>query len=198
MRKSYGETASSLAEVFDFKQSYEILRMGRRSSSTDPQILAEVPMFAGMKNSMQHVAERFAVCLMLAMFIAVGCGKAPSAVPDASLTHMKVLGKLYGKCMSYQRGAYPRDETAFIAFLEQGPENWNKLAPSAKGFLSSPRNGEPLTVLYGAKVKEPVEGGFPWIAYETSSIDGARLIVNAQGTVELVDDQEFSQRVPQS
>jgi hypothetical protein len=186
MRKSYGETASSLAEVFDFNQSYEILRMGRRSSSTSPEILAEVSMFAGMKNSMQHVAERFAVCLMLAMFFAVGCGKAPSAVPDARLTHMKVLGKLYGKCMSRQRGAYPRDE------------NWNKLAPSAKGFLSSPRNGEPLTVLYGAKVKEPVEGGFPWIAYETSSIDGARLIVNAQGTVELVDDQEFSQRVPQS
>jgi hypothetical protein len=170
---------------------------GSRSSST-PLNFEEVLKFAGMNSSLPPVAERFAVCVTLAIFFAVGCGEASSTVPDASFTHMKVLGKLYGKCMSQQRGVYPRDEATFIAFLERAPENWNKLAPSAKGFLSSPRNGEPLTVLYGAKVKEPAEGGFPWIAFETTPVDGKRLIVNAQGTVELVDDQEFSQLVPQS
>ena len=109
---------------------------------------------------------------------------------------MKVLGKLYGRMTSQQRGAYPRNEAAFIAYLEREPANWNKLAPSAKQFLSSPRSGEPLRILYGAEVKDPVEGGFPWIAYESSPLDGQRLIVNAQGLVEFVDNQKFGQLVP--
>src|SRR5690606_24362290 len=107
-------------------------------------------------------------------------------------------GKLYGKCMSQRQGAPPRDEAAFIAFLDQASESWNKLAPSAKDFLSSPRNGEPLTVLYGSKVKDPADGGLPWIAFESTPIEGERLIVNAQGLVELVDEQEFEQLVPRS
>lgn len=134
-----------------------------------------------------------AVIAILVLSVCAGCGSKPSEAPDAALTHMKVLGKIYGKMVSQQRGSYPQDETAFVAYLEQMPENWNKLAPSAKQFLSSPRSGEPLKILYGTEVKEPSEGGFPWIAFETTPVDGMRLIVNAQGTVELVDDQKFSQ-----
>lgn len=141
-------------------------------------------------------ARRFAaVAISLLALGASGCGSPATPVQEAAQSRMKVLGILYGMFAS-DRGGYPASEEQFISFLKQAPTNWDKLVAAPKELLQSPRNGEPLTVFYGSSVKPPAEGGFPWIAYETSAIDGKRLIVNARGSVVLVSDQEFSQLVP--
>ena len=125
----------------------------------------------------------------------VGCGT-PAAAPSQSQdAHLKVLGILFGQCMSSAGGKAPATQQVFVDFLATQQENWDKFAPSAEAFLTKSQDGKEIEVLFGKAVQSPPDGGLPWVAYQPQP-DGMFRVVNARGYVKLVDQQEFSQLFP--
>jgi hypothetical protein len=128
--------------------------------------------------------------------LAAGCGSPEVQQADPATAHMKVLGILYGQYMTAHGGAAPSDQDQFVSFIDAEPANWNKLAGSAEEFLTSASGGRRLTVLYGADAKTPPDGSLPWIAHDAEAQNGQRLVANARGYVQLVDDAEFAKLFP--
>lgn len=129
-----------------------------------------------------------AVCSALA-----GCGAAQPADDRRSTDHMKVVGLLLAEYASSHGGAMPATQEDFVKFLEREPANWNKLVSAPAELLNSPRNGKPLTLVLGAKPKEPADGSLPWIAYESEGVDGKHFMVNLRGNVREVSTAELAQ-----
>jgi hypothetical protein len=146
---------------------------------------------------MVRCATVVAVMSVACLLSTSGCGSAELPKNDEAVTQLKVLGMLYGRYMEANRMAAPPSEEKFVAFLESEPANWDKLAASPQELMTSPRDGQPLVVLYGPAVKEPSGGGFAWIAHEKTGVDGKQLAVNARGSVELKDAAEIAQLFPQ-
>jgi hypothetical protein len=149
---------------------------------------------------MLMIAPRAVALVLFFAFAAAGCasGPADSGALDRETAHLKVVGLLYGRYMQAHGGAAPSDQDKFVAYIQREPENWNRLAPTAADLLTSPRDAQPLVILYGGAVEEPVDGGFPWIAHEKTGVAGRRLAVNARGNVELMTSQEIDQLFPSS
>ena len=146
---------------------------------------------------MPRSAPCAAIWISLGLLLGSGCGPTVATTAgDRDLSHMRVLGLLYGRYMSDHGGSVPADQAQLAAYLEREPANWEKLAASPAEFLTKGRDGHPLVVLYGKEVKTPADGGLPWVAYESAAIDGQRMIVNACGAVQTVDDQELAQLIP--
>jgi hypothetical protein len=97
--------------------------------------------------------------------------------------------------MADNGGKAPANADQLAAHLQREPANWDKLAASPQEFLSLGSDGSRLVVLYGNDVKA-IGDGVPWVAYESTEVDGARLVVNAQGGVQLMDKAEFGQHFP--
>ena len=51
-------------------------------------------------------------------------------------------------------------------------------------------------MVYGAAVKDPPGGGFPWIAHEKTGVDGKVIAIQANGRFELKDSQEIASLFP--
>jgi hypothetical protein len=128
----------------------------------------------------------------------VGCGGSPATTPppDDDVTQLRMVGALYGKYLSDHTGAPPANMAQFVAFLERDPAGWNKVASTPQQFLTSPRDDQPLVLVFGAAVKDPPEGGFPWIAHEATGVDGRVMIVNARGNAELKSPEQVGQLFP--
>lgn len=155
-----------------------------------------VTSFSG-RPMVRHAERQFVVAsIPFLLLVAVGCGSQSAPIAKEGQDQLKVLGMLYGMFMSEHRGAAPVDQAEFVSFLGLEPANWEKIAGSPEELLNSPRTGEPLVVLYGEQARSREEGEFPWIAYESQPVDGRRLIVNARGNVQAVDEDELSQLVP--
>ncbi|QDT73566.1 hypothetical protein [Lacipirellula limnantheis] len=134
--------------------------------------------------------------LVAGLLLIAGCGTAPAASSDRATDHMKVVGLLYAEYLASHSGAAPANQESLVAFLEREPANWNKLAPSAGALLNSPRDGKPLIVVYGKKPAEPADGSLPWVAYESETVDGQRMMVNLRGQVRQIGEQEIAQYFP--
>jgi hypothetical protein len=130
------------------------------------------------------------------MTMCVGCDSAKPAGEDRDTAHLKVLGILYGQYLAEHGGKTPSSLEVFAGYLQREPANWQKLAESPQEFLSSAGEGKPIVVLFGNDVK-PDEGGSVWVAYEAAGSGGSRRAVNAQGRVQLLNDQEFNQLFPE-
>jgi hypothetical protein len=131
----------------------------------------------------------------VSVMLCLGCGSKEVARGDHATAHLKVLGILYGQCMADNGGKAPANADQLAAHLQREPANWDKLAASPQEFLSLGSDGSRLVVLYGNDVKA-IGDGVPWVAYESTEVDGARLVVNAQGGVQLMDKAEFGQHFP--
>ena len=106
---------------------------------------------------------------------------------------MKVVGLLYADYVNGHGGTPPGKVSDFVNYLQRDPANWNKLAATAKEFLNSPRNGKPLTIVVGKKLKDGADGSLPWVACESEPVNGKQMMVNLRGNVRLVDPQEATQ-----
>lgn len=151
-----------------------------------------------MAEYLTALAKPAIALIILIQLMASGCESTVAPTDDRAVAHMKVLGLLYGQYMSEHSGAPPASQDQFVAYLQREPANWEKLASSPQEFLASARGGESLVVLYGSDVKTPADGGFPWVAYEAQTIDDRRQVVNAQGNVQGMNEQEFAQLFPDS
>jgi hypothetical protein len=137
--------------------------------------------------------------LLLVSVLTIGCSSSPTTELATDYSQLRVLGQLYGSSMSQHGGSAPRNEEQFTRFLESARAEWEGLGFSAVDeLLTSPRDNQRLIFVYGNDVKEPPEGGMPWIAYEAEGQNDKRLIVSARGQVQEVTVEELHQLIPAS
>jgi hypothetical protein len=130
----------------------------------------------------------------------IGCGGQLSPTGgDADFQarrSMSTLASFYGDYVS-AHGAPPKDEASFRAFLDERAAGIKRIGfESIDQLLTSPRDGEPLVVIYGT-VKAPADSpNTPWAAYERTGVEGKRMAARVRGdVVELTDaeiEKEFS------
>jgi hypothetical protein len=126
-----------------------------------------------------------------------GCSKATRPDNPQAKGIMTVLGLEYGDYLASHNDVPPKDLAAFRAFLESRPEKMTEYRVDAIDKLfTSPRDGQPITVVSG--VAKPVldAGGYALAAYETVGVDGKRLVSNVRGGVGEMTAEEFSQAYP--
>lgn len=141
-----------------------------------------------------HAAAAFTV------FAIGGCGQKvhPSATGIDRETRivLNALGECYSGYMQTNRGRPPKDEASFRKYLEtqQTTLDLYKIG-SVDALLKSPRDGEPLVVLYEKTVPIRDSGGDVYVAFEQTGVGGSRMAARARGGVDLLDPEEFNTQI---
>lgn len=129
---------------------------------------------------------------VLAAFL--GCGAATSTAPPEGRDRLKVLGRLYGRFVAQQRGEAPANEAALLAFLESERASWEGFGlATPQELLASPRDGQPLRVIYRGATSAQSASGTPYACVEQTGVDGIRWAATLRGSVEELDDAQFQQ-----
>lgn len=133
---------------------------------------------------------------MVLLLSVVGCGGPQGAGVDAD-PHLAVLTKLYVDHLNANQGQPPRDEKQFKEFIrangasrlkERGLEDLDALFVSA-------RDDKPLVIFYGRADDPRLRGSV--VGHEQLGIDGSRCVGMRYGTVQLVDEAQFAELVPE-
>ncbi|RIK85351.1 MAG: hypothetical protein DCC67_04155 [Planctomycetota bacterium] len=59
------------------------------------------------------------------------------------------------------------------------------------GLLTSPRDGQPLVIVYGKRIAPKDSPNTPWAAYEQTGVDGKRMVAKVRGTVDELTTAEI-------
>jgi len=141
----------------------------------------------------EHCLAFQAVGLFVLFFLA-GCRQPTTQQPEG-FKHFKAIAVAYGKFQGSHGGSTPKNLDEFKAFVEKsqagmltrfGLENAGEL-------FVSPRDREPLVFDFsnsGNSVTNQI------VAYEQTGVGGKRVVVSTLGSVELLDEEQFRQRVP--
>jgi len=146
--------------------------------------------------SSTHLRSRLfaTVSLLASLLLAAGCGGGVSPTGgDADFKtrrSMSTLASFYGDYLS-AHGAPPKDEAAFRAFLQERSKQIERMKiGGVDGLLKSPRDGQPLVVVYGKRIAPPDSPNTPWAAYEQMGVDGKRMGAQVRGEIrELTADE---------
>jgi hypothetical protein len=128
------------------------------------------------------------VILMLVGAVAQGCGGGISPTGgDADFQTrrtMSALASFYGDYLSAY-GAPPKDEASFRTFLAEDSARIERMdIGGIDGLLKSPRDGQPLVVVYGTKITPAGAPNSPWVAHEQTGVDGKQMAAKVRGEVE--------------
>jgi hypothetical protein len=136
-------------------------------------------------------AARYALILfLLACCTAsafIGCSGDPTQA-KREVGNLKLLGILYGKYVASHNGHMPPSEKEFLAYLQHSERSMLPQSGDAKQLLVSPRDGRPLTVVYG---KGMAVNPDVFVVYESEPNNGTRLVAWSSGQVEEVEEQRF-------
>ncbi len=126
-----------------------------------------------------------------------GCYRKTSPEAISSSVQFRLLGRMYGEYLADHNGLAPPDEERFTKFLTSRKDRLATAGISqVEDLLVSPRDGQPLVVLYGKQSAPEGPGGLPWAAYEQTGLAGRRCVIGARGTVEEMDKEHFAQVFP--
>lgn len=133
-----------------------------------------------------------AVSALLAML--VGCGETASTGDPDGRDRLKVLGRLFGRLVAQQQGEAPANEAALLAFLERERASWEGFGlTTPQELLQSPRDGQPLQVIYRGSRGADSVSGTPYACVEQTGVDGIRWAATIRGSVDELDDAQFQQ-----
>jgi hypothetical protein len=105
---------------------------------------------------------------------------------------MSALASFYGDYLS-ANGAPPKDEAAFRAFLDERQQRIDRMKlGGVDGLLMSPRDGQPLVVVYGKRLAPPDSPNTPWAAFEQTGVDGRRMAAKVRGSVDELSSEEIA------
>ncbi|MEO2045870.1 MAG: hypothetical protein ABGX16_04785 [Pirellulales bacterium] len=123
-----------------------------------------------------------------------GCNSKITSEADTASAQFRLLGRMYGEYLAIHRGIAPPDEKSFTKFLQSHNDRLAQADISQVGeLLVSPRDGQPLTVLYGKQSIAEGPGGLPWAAFEQTGLAGKRCAIGARVTVEEMEQERFDQ-----
>jgi hypothetical protein len=134
-----------------------------------------------------------AVALTTSAFT-LGCGGGVSPTGgDADFQarrRLSTVASFYGDYLG-AFGAPPKDQAAFRTFLDEREAGIKRMGVSGVDeLLTSPRDSQPIVVIYGKKVAPPDSPNTPWACYEQTGVDGKQMAAQVRGEVkELAADE---------
>lgn len=136
---------------------------------------------------------RVASCLiLLGVALQWGCGSATTQTAAGDDLRLRLLGRLYGEFIAQHNGKPPANESQLIDHLAKSADMLKSQGiADVEQLLVSPRDGQPLVVLYGESIIQDENSGFPWIAHETLGIGGKKLVIGARGNVEEMTQEQI-------
>ena len=146
-----------------------------------------------------NCARGVAVLEAALLVLLVGCGQGgrPAAIHTAAGDYrtIRALETFYSDYEAKHKGHPPKDEQAFREFLTSKQDDLAKEGLTVERVFVSPRNGENLAWVYG-KPLPPSSSGTNYVAWETKSSDGKRLVIAAGGIYELMDAAKLHAAIP--
>ncbi len=132
-------------------------------------------------------------------FLAAGCGHNAGGSGDEAKERIKLVGILYGRYSAKHKGQGPKSEQDFKDFIRKLPAE--ELPPGVDPnnldtLLTSPRDGKPYGIVYGAVAGAPGPGGAPVIVYEQVGSAGKHMVVRSTIKVDELDDASLKQALP--
>lgn len=129
----------------------------------------------------------------------LGCGGGVSPTGgDADFQTRRRMGTVasfYGDFIT-ANGAPPKDEAAFRAFLDERSAGLKRMnISSVDELLTSPRDGQPLVIVYGKKHAPADSPGTPWAAVEQTGVDGKRMAAQVRGSVDELAPDVFEKEL---
>jgi hypothetical protein len=126
-----------------------------------------------------------------------GCGGQPSStgMSQDDFQTLRFASGMYETYISEHKGKTPPDEQTYRSFIATKQDVLGRMQRTADQLLTSPRNGEPLTFVYGRKLPQGPDG-VAYIAYEKTSVDGKRGVLAARGLFEEIDEAQFKKIFP--
>jgi hypothetical protein len=107
---------------------------------------------------------------------------------------MSTLASFYGDYLGTY-GAPPKDEAAFRAFLEERAQGIERMdIGGVDGLLKSPRDGQPLVVIYGKRQAPADSPNTPWVAYEQTGVNGKHMAAMVRGAVDELTADEIAKQ----
>jgi len=133
--------------------------------------------------------------LLGSWLLSAGCGGGVSPTGgDADFQtrrSMSAVASFYGDYLS-AHGAPPKDEAAFRAFLQERSKQIERMnIGGVDGLLKSPRDEQPLVVVYGKRIAPPDSPHMPWAAFEQTGVDGKRMAAQVRGSIEELTTEEI-------
>jgi hypothetical protein len=152
-----------------------------------------------MDNRTRHVRIG-AVALLLGLAATLGCGGVSPTGGGDDFQTRRLLGQVatfYGDFLA-ERGAPPKDEAAFRAFLQERSQQLERMKLDVDSLLTSPRDGQPFVVVYGKRVAPAASPNTPWAAYEQTGVDGKRLAAQVRGQIVEMTSEEIASQLESS
>lgn len=140
----------------------------------------------------QQISQRHVYCLF-ACALLLGCDAKSGPAENDALSHFAFVGRVYGMYMSDHGGKPPQNAERFAEYLTSKTQLLEARGfKDRKQFLTSLRDGKELIILFTDEVVADGPGGFPWVAYERTGIEGRRYAIGARGTARELDAAEFA------
>ena len=143
-----------------------------------------------------RLLRQVAACAVL--LAVVGCGGDISPTGGGAdfqtRRQMSALASFYGDYLS-AHGAPPADEAAFRTFLQEYSKRIERMdIGGVDGLLKSPRDEQPLVVVYGKRLVPADSPNTPWAAHEQTGVDGKRMAVQVRGVIEELTADEIAKQ----
>ena len=107
---------------------------------------------------------------------------------------MQLLGREYGGYVAEHKGAAPPDEAAIRTYLQSRMDELKGYGVAGvDDLLRVGRDGQPLKIIYGAKIAMRERPEYAMAAHEQTATDGKRLACDSRGGVYELDDKSFSE-----
>jgi hypothetical protein len=140
------------------------------------------------------------VCILVAGLIMTGGTGCNSQVAGdsaaADVSRIKALTTFYTSYMN-RNGGPPPSEAEFKRYIaEKGEPLLKSSGITADEIFISPRDNEPLVVLYGSAAAKLLNQGV--VTYERTGVGGRRLVGYRAGSVNEIAEAEFRKLVPAS
>jgi hypothetical protein len=130
-------------------------------------------------------------------FVAIsGCNStAPPKVTQTVESNLKAIHVFFGQYSAQHQGRPPANEQAFRGFLKSLPaERLESMAVSNMDSLFvSPRDNQPIVVLYNQPASMPGVGTTKLLAHETTGVNGQRFVLLTTGEIQEVDQARFDE-----
>jgi hypothetical protein len=147
----------------------------------------------------KHHATRYVLAaLALASSATVGCGGGgPAATGPVDYATVRAMAGFYEGYLATHNNAPPKDEQAFREYLSGKQADLEKFNLTVDKMFTSPRGGGSFTWTYGGR---PPTGasGMTYIGYESTSIDGKRLVIATRGMFEELAEADFKKAFPKA
>jgi hypothetical protein len=124
---------------------------------------------------------------VLLVAAASGCGSRGS--DSAGVSDSRVMIDLYNTYLQEHNNRPPPNEQEFRAFITERQDRLAKAGMTIDQMFVSPRSSGPLGWVYGSRLPTD-QRGVAYFAYETTPVDGKRLVLAPRGTAEM-DETQF-------